>query len=190
MTQGSRQEVRQERMDRNRLFGSEIHCSVLDSLIRKCSSGGGCLAEFQITNGGAPTRGKGGCLPRTPFSFPSLCVPASDSLAILVEVSLQRLRARKTDGTTIPSLDRQSWVWFFFSSSKTQLKNDLPNIFSQKICCQASPRPSQPHKSLIKENENVNFGKPVYVKVPFQKCAHQTAWPLQPFLWEPGGPGC
>lgn len=51
------------------------------------------------------------------------------------------------------------------------------------------PLPSQPHKSLKKENENVNFGKP-YGKVPFQKCAHQTAWPLQPFLWEPGGPGC
>lgn len=50
--------------------------------------GAAWLIEFQITHGagGAPTRGRGDCLPHTHVSFPSLCVPASDSLTILESV--------------------------------------------------------------------------------------------------------
>lgn len=68
------------------------------------------------------------------------------------------------------------------------VKNNLPDIFQQKICCQVSPcPPPNPHKSLIKENENVNFGKPVF-KVHFWKYANETSGPPEPFLPEPCGP--
>lgn len=110
--------------------------------------------------------------------------PFSGLLCILfITTKCLSVIAWKTDNCMTPPLTLCS----IFSFPKT-LKNNLPDTFQQLRYCQVSPAPPRPSKSLIKENENVNFGKPA-LRFTSRSMPPRPPCHPSPSCWNLSGPG-